>query len=387
VIHYRFIKNERPTLGVEIELDLVDAQTMALRSGILKILGDLPKELEGSVKPELLQCYLEINTKVCQDVSEVETDLRQKLDVVRQITERHGMRLFWSGTHPFSPWQDQDVTPSERYYNLIDLLQETARRLVTFGLHVHVGVDSGDKAIMICDRILQHLPMLLALSVNSPFWQARRTGLHSQRSKIMETLPTAGLPPLMRNWSEYSWLLNHMVETGFIKTIRELWWDVRPHHNFGTVEVRICDMPPRLEDVLRLTALVQCLVYDLSEEIDRGTYQYDCHPFMIRQNKWRACRYGMDAKLVDAASFKAIPVRQTVHALVDRLEGRGDELNCAAYLKGVHEMAEQPTGSELQLQYFEESHNLAEVVRRMTSLTEAAPAGRSESSQAAGWTL
>ena len=235
----------------------------------------------------------------------------------------------------FRRWQDQDVTPNERYHSLIQLLQETARRLVTFGLHVHVGVDSGDKAIMICDRILQHLPILLALSVNSPFWQGRNTGLHSQRSKVMETLPTAGLPPLMRNWSEYSWLLNNMIETGFIKTIREIWWDVRPHHNFGTVEVRICDMPPSLEDVLGLTALIQCLVYDLSEEIDRGTYQFDCHPFLIRQNKWRACRYGMDAKLVDAATHQAIEARRVVHNLVDRLRDRAEELGCAPYLEIV----------------------------------------------------
>ena len=236
---------------------------------------------------------------------------------------------------------------------------------MTFGLHVHVGVDSGDKAIMICDRILQHLPTLLALSVNSPFWQGRNTGLHSQRSKIMETLPTAGLPPLMRNWSEYTWLLNHMVETGFIKTIREIWWDVRPHHNFGTVEVRICDMPPSLDHVLGLTALIQCLVYDLSQEIDRGTYQFDCHPFLIRQNKWRACRYGMDARLVDPASHQAVPARQVVHTLLDRLQTRAEELGCTPYLEIVREMADQPTGSVRQLQVFEETNDLAEVVRRM----------------------
>jgi carboxylate-amine ligase len=370
MIHYRFISNERPTIGVELELNLVDSQTMALRSGILQILSELPKELESSVKPELMQCYLEINSKVCEDVSEVERDLREKIDVVRQITARHGMRLFWGGTHPFSLWQNQDVSPNDRYFNLINLLQETARRLVTFGLHVHVGVDSGDKAIMICDRILHYLPTLLALSVNSPFWQGRLTGLHSQRSKIMETLPTAGLPPMMRNWSEYSWLINQMVETDFIKTIREIWWDVRPHHNFGTVEVRICDMPPHLECVLGLTALIQCLVFELSEEIDRGTYQYDCHPFMVRQNKWRACRYGMEAKLVDPATYKAIPARQVVHTLVDRLEGRAQELSCALYLTRLHDMAEKPTGAALQIGYFEETNNLAEVVRRMLSLSE-----------------
>ncbi len=283
-------------------------------------------------------------------------------------------------THPFSLWQDQAVSPNERYHSLIDLLQETARRLVTFGLHVHVGVDSGDKAIMICDRIMQHLPTLLALSVNSPFWQGRNTGLHSQRVKVMETLPTAGLPPLMRNWSEYTWLLNHMVQTGFIKTIREIWWDVRPHHNFGTVEVRICDMPPTLEHVLGLTSLIQCLVYDLSQEIDHGTYQYDCHPFMVRQNKWRACRYGMDAKLVDPLTYQAIPARQVVHSLIDRLEGRGEELGCVPYLQVMRELAEQPTGSMRQLKIFEETNNLAEVVRRMIAMTE--PAATSSHSSA-----
>jgi carboxylate-amine ligase len=221
---------------------------------------------------------------------------------------------------------------------------------------------------MICDRILQHLPALLALSANSPFWQGRNTGLHSQRSKIMETLPTAGLPPLMRNWPEYVWLLNNLVDTGFIKTIRELWWDVRPHHNFGTVEVRICDMPPSLDHVLGITALIQCLVHDLSEEIDRGTYQFDCHPFLIRQNKWRACRYGMDARLVDAATHKAVPARDLVHALVDRLRDRARELDCEVYLGKVDDMADQPTGSVQQLQIFQETESLAEVVRRMIAV-------------------
>jgi glutamate---cysteine ligase / carboxylate-amine ligase len=369
---YRFVSNPRPTLGVEVELNLVDSHTMALRSSATQLLSEVPAELKHSIKPELLQCYIELNTKVCQDVAEVEADLAEKLVVVNEIARRHDLRLFWGGTHPFSRWQDQDVSPDERYHGLIQLLQETARRLVTFGLHVHVGVDSGDKAIMICDRILQHLPILLALSVNSPFWQGRNTGLHSQRSKVLETLPTAGLPPMMRNWSEYSWLLNNMVETGFIKTIREIWWDVRPHHNFGTVEVRICDMPPSLEDVLGLSALIQCLVYDLSEEIDRGTYQLDCHPFLIRQNKWRACRYGMDARLVDAGTHEPVEARRVVHNLADRLHSRAEELGCVPYLEVARAMADRPTGSVCQLQAFEETNNLAEVVRRMLAQSEPA---------------
>jgi carboxylate-amine ligase len=363
--NYQFKVNDHPSLGVELELNLVDAETMALRSGIESILSTLPPTFQESVKPELLQCYLEVNTGVCQTVADVGRDLRSKIVAVQDAAAQHGLRLFWGATHPFSRWQDQEVTQKERYLGLIELLQETARRLVTFGLHVHVGLDSGDKAIMVCDRILQHLPTLLALSANSPFWQGRKTGLHSQRIKVMEGLPTAGLPPLMRNWSEYTWLLNHMVETGFIKTIREIWWDVRPHHNFGTVEIRICDMPPNLEQVLGLTALIQCLVHDLSEEIDRGTYQFDCHPFMVRQNKWRACRYGMKANLVDPNSHEPRPAREVVHSLLDRLAPRGRELGCETELELVREMADGSNGAAQQLRIFEETGDLTEVVRRL----------------------
>jgi carboxylate-amine ligase len=369
---YAFVSNSRPTLGVEIELNLVDERTMALRSGIFPILESLPEELRTAVKPELFQSYLEINTGICKDVNDVERDLTAKIKAVAQVARTHGLRLFWGGTHPFSRWSEQEVTPNERYLKLVDLLQETARQLVSFGLHVHVGLDSGDKAIMMCDRILAHLPALLALSANSPFWQGRETGLHSYRSRIMDTLPTSGLPPLMRNWSEYTWLLNHMVETGFIKTIREIWWDVRPHHNFGTIEVRICDMPPTLRHVLGLTALIQCLVHDLSEEIDRGTYQHSCHPFLIRQNKWRACRYGMDARLVDPQSFQPIAAREVVHRLCDHLKDRALELGCLPQLELARSMADEPTGSVQQIEIYRANGDLAEIIRQMLEQSELA---------------
>ncbi|MFO0952724.1 MAG: glutamate--cysteine ligase [Isosphaeraceae bacterium] len=366
---YRFVSNPAPTLGVEVELNLVDAQTMALRSGVSQVLGALPPGLGDSVKPELMQCYLEINTGVCKDVAEVGRDLTAKVQAVQKAAEGLGLKLFWGGTHPFSHWREQEITPNERYIGLVELLQDTARRLITFGLHVHVATDSGDKAIMICDRILNHLPTLLALSTNSPFWLGHDTGLQSQRSKVMEDLPTAGLPPLMRNWSEYVWLLNHMVSTGFIKTIREIWWDVRPHHNFGTVEVRICDMPHDLPTVLGLTALIQCLVHDLSRQIDEGTYQFDCHPFMVRQNKWRACRYGMEADLVDPLTYQTVPVKRIVDDLVRRLRPVAEELGCARELDSVNEIAARPSGAQRQVAAFRETGDMAEVVRRMISLS------------------
>jgi glutamate---cysteine ligase / carboxylate-amine ligase len=361
----RFLNNERPTLGIEVELQLVDARTMALRSAIAEVLDALPAELHASVKPELLQCCLEVTTEVCRDVAEAERDLARKIRLAEEAAHRVGVRLFWAGTHPFSPWHDQLVTPKPRYLELVELMQQTARRLATCGLHVHVGVDSGDKAIMVCDRIMNHLPTLLALSANSPFWNGRATGLHSQRIKVMEGLPTAGLPPLMRNWSEYLWLIDHMVQTGFIRTTREIWWDVRPHMQYGTVEVRICDMPPDLPSVLALTALIQCLVVDLSREVERGTYQYACHPTLVRQNKWRACRYGMGAELVDPYTHEPRSARRVVESLVDRLGGIAEELGCGGYLARAREMAGQPTGSARQVELAEATGDLAEVVRRM----------------------
>ncbi len=360
--------NSSPThsLGVEVELALVDANTMALASANEGILKSIPANYEDSIKPELMQCYIEINSKKCQNVAEAEADMHGKLSVLERVTDDLGLRLFWSATHPFSHWKDQVVTQDDRYYGLVNLLQDTARQLITFGLHVHVGVDSGDKAVMICDRILNHLPTLLALTSNSPWWEGRSTGLHSWRSKVMDGLPTAGLPPLMRNWSEYVWLINHMIDTGFIESIREIWWDVRPHHNFGTVEVRICDMPGNLHDAMAIAALVQSLVKGLSDQIDQGAYQHDCHPMMVRQNKWRAARYGLDAQLVQETTYETKPAREVAKRLVDLLRPDAEALGCLTYLERINDMADRPTWASRQLDILSQTNDPKQVVQQMT---------------------
>lgn len=360
-----FKSSPRPTLGIELELSLVD-QTMALSSSILKIVRQVPQQYEGRIKPELMQCFVEINTDVCQTVGEAERDLREKLAALEQIVDQLGLRLLWTATHPFSLWEDQQATPAERYALLLNILQDMGRQLICSGLHVHVGVDSGDKAVMICDRIMRHLPVLLALSCNSPWWNNRATGLQSHRAKVMESLPTAGLPPLMRNWSEYVWLVNHLMETGFIGSIRDIWWDVRPHHNFGTVEVRTCDMPGSLEDALALAALIQCLVVSLSDEIDQGTFQQDYHPMIVRLNKWRAARYGLNARLVDSFTLKPQPLRQIVTDLMQRLRPVADSLDCHAYLERIPALAAGPSWADRQLALLRETGDPREVVRRMT---------------------
>ncbi|WP_339911053.1 carboxylate-amine ligase [Symmachiella dynata] len=359
-----FKRNDYPTVGVEIELQLVDAETMALSNSISDILAGLPAEIEARVKPELMQSYLEINTGICNTVNDVERDLRSVLQQVEAITDNLNLKLFWGATHPFSSWRDQKITVNDRYYRLVELMQDVARRLVTFGLHVHVGVDTGDKAIMICDRMMRHLPLFLALSVNSPFWEGRNTGLHSNRSKIMEGLPTAGLPSQMRNYSEYVWLVRHLEETGFINSVREIWWDVRPHNNFGTVEIRMCDMPARLDQVLALTALTQCLVVALSREIDNGTYQSEYHPMMVEQNKWRATRFGSDARLVNSDDYKTYSVQETTDNLVDLLLPIAKDLDCLERLESVRDLPKQ-TGADQQLEIFAETNSRKEVVQQM----------------------
>jgi carboxylate-amine ligase len=359
-----FTHNGEPTVGVEIELQLINAATLELSNSIEDVLNNMPPHLAEQVKPELMQSYLEINTGICHTAREAVDDLRGKLADLEKVTDALGLKLFWAATHPFSSWQQQKITVNERYYRLVELMQDVARRLVTFGLHVHVGVDTGDKAVMVCDRMLRHLPLLLALSSNSPFWEGRCTGLHCNRPMVMEGLPTAGLPQQMRNYSEYIWLVNHLVDTGFINTIREIWWDIRPHHNFGTVEIRVCDMPANLNHVAALTALVQCLVHAISAQIDEGTYQLEYHPMMVQQNKWRATRFGADARLVDSDDYQQRSVHEMTNRLVDLLQPQAEELGCQQELAYAGRLCHQ-TGAKQQLAIFEETGDSKEVVRRM----------------------
>lgn len=362
-----FRRNHHPTLGVEIELQLVDARTFALRSAILDLLRELPDEARESIQSEFMQCYVEINTDICRTVAEVETDLAGKVRAVEQAADRRGVGLFWAATHPFSRWQDQRITPNERYYQLAALLRETVVRPVTFGLHVHVGVESGDKAVQIGDRLQGYLPLLLALSANSPFWNGRPTGHQAHRIELLEAFPTGGLPPRLESWREYVGLVERLKSAGFIQSPKELWWDVRPCAENGTVEVRICDMPSDLTGVANLSALIQCLVADLSSRIDRWVSEPEAEPIVLRQNRWRAYRFGMNAAFVDPSTWEAVPARAAAERLVARLRPVAERLDCAEALGRVVDMAYRPTGAERQEAIYDQTGDLAEVVRRSLS--------------------
>ncbi len=376
-MNHPFNANDSHTLGVELELQLVDTQTGELSNAINRILNRVPEQWSESFKPELMQSYCEINTGICHTVGDVERDLSAKLEWAGQTAESMGLQFLWAGTHPFSDWADQQISPGERYAWLTDRMQDVARQLVCFGLHIHVGVDSGDKAIQMCDRMLRHLPTLLALSANSPLWCGRDTGIMSYRSKLMDALPTAGLPLTMRNWSEYVWLMNHLVDTQFINSVREIWWDVRPHGGFGTVEIRIMDMPRHLNHVLGLVAMTQSLVAAISDQIDKGAYLYDCHPMIAKQNKWHAARFGLDASFVDPDTMLAVPARQTVRRLMELCDPFAERLGCREHLQYISDLLDHGNGAEYQQDVFHRAESDARAV--VAALLE----GRQDSTVAA----
>ena len=377
MIESQFRSSSRPTLGVELELQLVDASTMMLRCGVDSLLAELPSALAGSVKREFHSCCVEVSTDVCGTVDEVRRDLKTKLRRVASAAAHRGLLLAWGGTHPFSHWKDQAVASEPRYRALADSYQETLLRQLTFGLHVHVGVPSGDAAIRACDRIRDYLPVLLALSANSPYWCGRATGLQSHRIDVMGSLPSAGIPPRLGNWQSYLDLLKQLADCGLIETPKDLWWDVRPSPVHGTVEVRICDMPLGLEMVLGLTSLIQCLVYTLSRGDDlpgsRAATSQDgrdsdrsSHQLILERNRWLASRHGLDAPLVDPYARGKAPARVLARGLIDHLSDVAQELDCALSLRSLRAKTWGPTGAVSQVLTHSRTGNLREVVRLMT---------------------
>jgi len=353
----------RPSLGVELELQLLDARSLALAGACGEVLAEVTPEFQGAVKPEFYDSCVEINTGVCGDVAAVGHDLGARLAAAARAAERHGILLGWGGTHPFSHWRDQPVVSTPRYRELVEQYRETLCRQVTFGLHVHVGVGDGDAAIRVCNRLVEHLPSLLALSVNSPFWCGRATGLHSHRVEVMGASPTGGLPPRLGGWADYTRFVERLIAAGLIGTAKDLWWDVRPSPGHGTVEVRICDMPPDLPSVLGLTAFTQCLVTDLAQG-GGDSVDDECGLTIVRQNRWRASRYGLGAEFIDPRTGRSAPARELITDAIDRLRDVAAALGCARQLEQARVMAAGASGAERQLAVFERTGDLLEVVRR-----------------------
>ncbi|SDG08578.1 glutamate--cysteine ligase [Klenkia brasiliensis] len=334
----RFSSSERASLGVEWELQLVDRETRQLTSGAIEILAELTPEgaeEHPKAKHELLQSTIEIITGVCGTVAEAKADLAGTLAEVVEAADRRGLGVLCAGTHPITDWQTQDISPKERYAQLVEKMQWLARRLQIFGVHVHVGVRSPDKIIPIVNALTQYVPHFLALSASSPYWVGADTGLASARSKVFEGMPTAGLPYQLSGWDGFEEYMETLISTHAIESVREVWWDIRPHPDFGTVELRICDGLPTLDEIGAVAAMSQCLVERFDREIDRG-YTLPVPPsWVLRENKWRAARYGLDAEIIVDERGTVRPVREALTDLVDDLMPTAKRLDCAAELADV----------------------------------------------------
>ena len=331
-----FRPSRQPTLGVEWELGLVDARTGDLVSAAAEVVeearGAIP-EGESRVHRELLRNTVELVTGICDSVPQAVDDLRESRDAVRRVARQRGLEIFSAGTHPFARWYDQEVSEGERYATLIERTQWWGRHMLIFGVHVHVGVDSVGKVLPILNGLLRWFPHLQALSASSPFWGGADTGYASNRALMFQQLPTAGLPFQFGTWSQFEAYVGDMLATGVISEFKEIHWDIRPSPALGTIEVRVCDGLPTLDEVAAIAALTHCLVVDLDRRLEAGEALPTLPPWHVQENKWRAARYGLDAEIILNAQNRERLVTDDLHDLLNQLEPVAARLGCSAGLE------------------------------------------------------
>jgi glutamate---cysteine ligase / carboxylate-amine ligase len=365
-MHIAFNASDRSSLGVEVELAIVDRGTGELVSAATSILEELgggyPEARHPKVKHELLECTVEIITGICGTAAEARDDLQRTLKEVAACADARGLALVCSGSHPYSDWHAQELSPDPRYAALIQEMQWVGRRLQIFGVHFHVGVRSGEKAIAIANALTTYLPHFLALSASSPYWAGRDTGMASSRSTVFENLPTAGLPYQLAGWREFEEFMETLIVAGAITGIREVWWDIRPHPDFGTVELRICDGVPTLGEVAALAALAQSLVEWFDVRLDRGEALPVRKDWVVRQNKWRAARHGLDARILVDDRGTQSPLRREVAALVAHLSPIAAGLGCADELEANLATLEHGASYQRQRRVVDAGGSLADVV-------------------------
>jgi glutamate---cysteine ligase / carboxylate-amine ligase len=373
-VEHRF-RGPSYTLGIEEELMIVDDQTLDLANSIEGLLDDLSEvPMEGEVKPELMESVCEIATTPTANAAEAGAQLRALRRQVQQVAAQRGLAIGSAGTHPFAMWEDQRIVARPRYRDLVSGLQFVARQEIIFGIHVHVGIDDPNNAIHVTNGMRVHLPLLLALSANSPFWRGDSTGLDSTRTPIFRTFPRVGIPPRYDNFEDWRKRIEFMVRAKAIGDYTYLWYDVRPHPNFGTVEIRVMDSQTRVEHTLALAALIQAMVKELAEHYEAGKrlsrYPYE----MLDENKWLAARHGLDGQLVDLPKTDRVPVVDLARRLIKRLRPHAEELGSATELEGLEEILENGDGASRQLVVYEANHDLREVVREILDATVPEPA-------------
>ncbi len=358
------------TLGVEEEFQIVDPQTGELRSHVSELLASSVPVLGDHIKRELHQSIVEVGTKICADVGELRDEIFRTRRELSNAAERVGLAVAAAGTHPFSRWQDQILSPGVRYDSIVEELQQLARSLLIFGLHVHVGVPDRSLMIDLMNEVRYFLPHLLALSTSSPFWMGRDTGLKSYRTTVFRRFPRTGVPDHFESWSEYENYIQLLVDLHSIDDAKKIWWDVRPHPQFGTLEFRVCDVPTKPEAAVMLGALVQAIVVKLYRLRVRNQGFRTYRRALIEENKWRAARYGIDGKLIDFGRRAEVPMRDLAIELLEFIDDVVDDLGSRRDIDYIHTVLREGTSADRQLAVFRETNDLQAVVRHLIQETK-----------------
>jgi carboxylate-amine ligase len=375
VLDHKFGDSPPFTLGVEEEYMLLDPQTFDLVQHVDTVLTAVENgEFTERIGPELMQSVVEISTPVCRTAADVDAELRRLRSYVTEIARGQDLRVGSAGTHPFSLFERQRITARDRYRNLVDQLQYVARRELIFGLHIHVAVDDAEKAIHVTSALLMHLSELLALSANSPFWRGEATGLSSSRQMVFAAFPRSGPPPRFRDYADYAEVVGQLEKTGCIADYTHIWWDIRLHPRFGTIEVRVMDAVTRVEDTTALAAYVQGLVKLYSDRYEAGADLPSYHRILTTENKWLAARYGLEAPVMDLVTGRRnrVPVAQLVRRALREIEPHARELGSERELEGIRDILDRGSGADRQLRIFNANRDIVEVVSEIADATEAA---------------
>jgi carboxylate-amine ligase len=359
----------RYTIGIEEELMIVDGETLDLVNAIDTIMGEDPPS--GKIQPELLESVLEIATAPCPDVAAAEADLVALRGLARERAHGHDLDIGASGTHPFARWEEQRVVSDDRYRGLISSLGFVARQELVFGMHVHVGMADPEEAIRVANGMREHVPLLIALSANSPLWRGDTTGLMSSRVPIFRAFPRVGLPPTFADWEDFQQRVERMSDSGMIEDYTFLWYDVRPHPRLGTVEVRAMDSQTRVEHTAALAALIACLVKEIVENPAGAAAEAPWE--IIDENRWMAARHGLEAGLFDTAAEARRPVRDLTRELLERIAPHASELGCTPQLEGIEDILAAGNGAARQRMVYEANHDVRELMREIVATTHAPP--------------
>jgi carboxylate-amine ligase len=359
------------TLGIEEEFQTIDPETFDLRSHIhTELIAKGRIQLKERVKAELHQSVVEVGTGVCRTIAEAGDEV---VDLRRQtvrLASEHGLLLAAGATHPFADWRTQDIYPDARYLQVVEDMQTVARSNLIFGLHVHVGIEDRETAIHLMNQVRYFLPHLLALSTNSPFWLGMNTGLKSYRCKVFDKFPRTNIPETFSSWADFEQLVNLLIRTNCIDNAKRIWWDVRPHPFFSTLEIRICDLPTRVDETLALAALIQATLAKLYKLHSRNQGFRIYRSALLMENKWRAARYGLDGRLIDFGREKELPERELILEYLDFVDDVLDELECRKEVERVQAILDRGTGADRQLKVFEDTNDLRKVVEDMVEQTK-----------------